>query len=427
MEELSFSVSLRLSLMSGTSVTAHNYRSQQFVDVLVNHQIPLIVVAVNRSTGVPLSQKKVTGMIEYWEVNDLKRGWRALLRKSLFVEKINAAIGCMLQGALLAHSMLRHLPLWVDFYGDPLIEKIGQDLHHGNQHGTLAMRWRLRQVLTYTDRFSVCSESQKSLLIGALLYSGRIDFKNMKRSLVNVFMYLNESGSSQKRTPDRPERTSTTPVAILYNGSVNSWTDVTFLSEVLEEVLEARPHVQFVQFGKNIVHKEHLESFRKFSEKKGIKERAQFLGEITEEKAQELYRNSHICISADIDTLETRFGWRTRYVRAIAEGLVVVSTLGNDLAAMLADDGVGLFSEIGNKTSFVKNLLLLIDDASLWKQLSDKGVKYIAEKSQDDSQFDPLLKWLESPQKLESSKDIPARIRNVGTYLRWPLAGRLRK
>jgi len=413
--------------MSGQSVTAHHYRSQQFVDLLKAHEVPLVIVSINRSIEKPCSRKTVSGTSEYWEVNDCMRGWRSVLRKSLREEQLNAAIGCMLQGALLARSMVRELPLWVDFYGDPLIEKLGQDLHYGNQYGTLAARWRLRQVLAVADRFSVCSEAQKSLLVGALLYSGRIDFRNVQLPLVNTFMYLSESRAGQKKKSSRPARTKKTPVTILYNGSVNTWTDVAFLSDVLAEVLVARPGVRFVQFGKNIIHKEHLDSFRKFSEKKEIKQRAQFLGEVTEEQAKELYRRSHICINADIDTLETRFGWRTRYIRAITEGLVVVSTLGNDLAAMLAMDGIGLFSRIGDNKAFVKNLLLLIDDVSAWKQLSRKGIRYIAERSQDDLQFETLLQWVDNPRKLESPTDSVALIRNIGTYLRWPLLGRLMK
>lgn len=107
------------------------------------------------------------------------------------------------------------------------------------------------------------------------------------------------------------------------------------------------------------------------------------------------------------------------------EGLVIASTLGNDLAAMLADEGVGLFSPIGDRNAFVKNLLTLIDNQSLRRRLSDKGVHYVAAKSLDNSQFKNLVLWLEKPEKLRLATNELTTARNVVTYLRWSVAGRL--
>ena len=414
-----------VNLVSGNSVTAHNYRSQQFIELLLRQQIPVIVVVINRNIRFPSLERRMGELFEFWEINDKRIGWLSSLRKRLRKEKLSAAIGFMLNGALLARNVVTNLPLWIDFYGDPLIEKVGQDLCHLNQFGTLAIRWRLSQVLKWADRFSVCSESQKCLLIGALLYSGRIDFGNMKIPIVNIINYLSEPGLAKDKIIYQNKRLKNTPVTILYNGSVNSWTDVSFLSSVLEEVLLLRPDVQFVQFGKNVINQEHLNAFKNFTKKEDLNSRAQFLGEISETQAEEIYQNSHICINADVDTLETRFGWRTRYIKAITEGLVVVSTFGNDLADLLAKDGIGLFSPMGDKDAFVKNLLMLIDDVSLWNNLSEMGARYVSEKSQTDSQFKVLLQWLENPQKLISSNNFLTLIRNIGTYLRWSLKGRL--
>ncbi len=416
-----------VSFLTGTSITAHNYRSQQIIDLLHRHGIPALVIVVNRDTGIHLSERRVDDLLEYWEVNDRKVAWRTKVRRRLAQESLHAAIALMLNSALVAHSLVKMLPLWVDFYGDPLIEKIGQDVYSANEYGTLAMRWRLQRVLTYADRFSVCSEAQKSLLVGALLYQGMIDFKNMKTPTVNVFYYLGNLGSPNRPAKDRSARSKKKGMTILYNGSINSWTDVSFLSDVLEEVLMKRRDARFVQFGKNIINTEHLEKFRRFAQKRELKNRVQFLGEISETDAEEIYRSSHICVSADIDTLETRFGWRTRYIKAMAKGLVIVSTLGNDLSSMLANAGVGLFSPMNDRSAFVKNILTLIDNRALWQRLSGKGVQFVAGHSRDDSQFAPLLHWLDKPEKLQRSTSVLATLRNRGTYLRWPIAGRLSK
>jgi len=85
------------------------------------------------------------------------------------------------------------------------------------------------------------------------------------------------------------------------------------------------------------------------------------------------------------------------------EGLVIVSTLGNEMSTLLSADGIGLHSAIGDKNAFVNNVLSLIDDNSYWKELSDKGIQYLSKEKFENRQFDPLYNWLKKPCKLKTS------------------------
>ena len=414
-----------VSLLPDAPRTAHNLRSEQFLGALRRSGVSVLVVYVNRSVTGALRVRRIDDRTACWEVNDTAPGWRMSVRRKLRGEKIRSSVALTLGGAMMARSLAGRIPLWVDFYGDPLIEKIGQDTYYGNQYGTLATRWRLRRILMSADRISVCSESQKSLVVGALLYFGRLDYANFRDPVVNVFHFFadSEPRAASRRVP-RPKSSGRT-VTLLFNGSVNSWTDVALLSEVLGRVLLLRKNVRFIQFGKNILPPGHLEEFMRFASRNGIGDRAAFLGTVSDTEAEELYRRSDICVSADLDTLETRLGWRTRYISAMQRGLVIVSTLGNDLAGILSAEGVGLFSPAGDQDAFARNLLTLVDNAELRRRMSAKARRYIAEKSRDDSQFLPLLRWIAEPVVLTSERTPLTHLRNVGTYLRWTLAGRL--
>jgi glycosyltransferase involved in cell wall biosynthesis len=413
--------------LQGGSINAHNYRTQQFVNALTRNGIDVIFVAVDRTVEGCLIMESGAPPFELWRVNDREFGWLKLLRRRLSRECVSAMIGFMVDGASVASVLDATLPLWVDLYGDPLLEKAGQDSLLRNEYGTLSLRWRMRGIIRRADRFSVCSNSQRDLLLGALLYQGRIHFADF---LVPTVMAVNYWGGRIKdldRSPEGAGSRERDPFTLLYNGSVNTWTDVKLLSRVLTSVLSRRDNVRFIQFGKNVVDDKHMREFKDSLGRPELRGRVTFMEGVTQDVAEDLYQASHVCICADLDTIETRFGWRTRYIQAVQEGLVVVATLGNDMANQMAVDHIGLFSPLGDSEALARNLLSLVDNYEYWRELSEQGKHYIWQKREDESQLTELLSWSRSPGRRTSRTSTMVRLRNVGSFLRWTLLRRTGK
>lgn len=416
--------------INGKGVTAHNMRSQQFIDVLSKNNVPLIVVTRRRGLSAPLERNKVNVPFELWEYNDYDFRWRYFLKKALEKENVGAAIGFHLAGVF-AISMLRpHYPIWLDLYGDPLIEKLGSDSLVMNQRGTLFLRRELRRAMMSADRFSVCSESQKDLLVGAVLYLGKLNHKNWSQPIFNVINYSDHL-SSTNGTAQHTYRRRKETITIVFNGSINTWTDVSLLAGALEEVLLIRKNVNFVQFGKSVTTREQSDKLKSISDNPDIRARISWLGKISAQEADEIYKSSDICLSADIDSLETRYGWRTRYYRALREGIVVVATLGNDFAESLSREGVGLFVKPGDKSLLVKALLALIDNHELRNALSIKGMQYADTMAKSDYQYEELLRWCANPSKMTAVSNwslagIITVLRNAGSWARWHFLKKLK-
>jgi glycosyltransferase involved in cell wall biosynthesis len=403
-------------------INAHQYRSQQIIERLINANFDITMLTIDKNSPKFLEGRNHSKNFKQFSIGDKSLKFKKHI-KNIIQNSESKAILCLGGGnALYAIKYARTKPLWVDFYGDPLIEKLGQDWHYQNSRGTIFVRNLLRLIYSKADKISVCSESHKNLVTGGMLYMGILSFQNWNESIINVIEYfgLNEEylvddSKMQKHEQDK--------IKIIYNGSINTWTDINLLTEVLNEALLMRPNIEFIQFGQTLIEDQR----RKFIENLNspvYKDRVRFLGKIDEKTANEIYSTSHICISADLNILETRYGWRTRFLTAVKNGLVILATLGNDLSDIFSQKDIGIFTSQEDKNSFKKYLLQLIDDVEFRKLYVKKGIRGLSQILNNNTSFNPMINWLKNPMKIKKKKilslsQISLYIRYYFTWIRW--------
>jgi glycosyltransferase involved in cell wall biosynthesis len=413
---------------SGDQRNAFHYRCQQFLSVFLENNFAVIIVSINKKCKNPWKINKLDNDVIQFIIGDQHFRLGSKLKKFIKSKEFSAVLAIGLGNALYCTRYVRNIPFWIDFYGDPLVEKIGRNSINNKANGTFFLRKCLKKVIIKADKLSVCSESQKDLLVGALFYFGILGHLNWNESIVNVIEYFGANYTINGQT-DKISKHGQEEVNLLYNGSINTWTDVKLLSNALLNTLRKRNNVNFVQFGFSVAGQEVLQDFKSGLNDVEVLDRVKFLGRISENDAKEIYNKSHICISADLDSLETRYGWRTRYLSAMREGLVVAATLGNDLANILSTNHLGMFSKPGFLQEFEKNLLCTIDDRDLRKKMTGGGFHFLQILHGNNAQFIPFVQWFNDPYettKLRESFfiDLIEYLRSIFSYGVWLLLSR---
>ena len=357
-------------------------------------------------------------MFEYIEIDDRSLFWLFKFKSLVKHRKFDRIIGFMLPGALISLKITSKIPIWIDLNGDPLIEKLAMDDYYKNEYGTIFLRKSLLKIFKFCEIYSVCSDSQKKLLLGGILYKGYISNKNFNYPIVNTIYPVFNNPSTREIKVFSKEKRTPGVITILFNGSINSWTDVQLLYKVIKNVLIFRPNVRFIQFGKTILLNNYASEFKSLANDPEFKGRVFFYDEVSSDDADCIYRQSDICVSADKNSLETRFGYRNRYIEALKYGLVIVGTFGNDLAEYLSNQNIGKFLEINDEPGFISTLLSLIDDADLRRELSGNSAKVLDNLNKTiELQIIPLINWLNNP-GLKAIRNNQYHYFNLKTILR---------
>ncbi len=404
-------------------ISAFNHRSKQVIDHLIQSNYKIILLNIDKKNFIEIKKLEFNGNLIIYDINPNKFGWLRLIKKEFKQYNFRFICAMTLLGGFVARKLNLNKLLWLDLYGEPMLEKIGRDSITKKEIGTWFIYSEIKKLFKTCDVFSVCSDSQKQLTIGALIYLGRIRSNNWTSEKVFTLNYWGTETAAIKT--DRKENNK---IGMVYNGSINTWTDVDTLSEVISEVLKKKNNVYFKQFGIDITDGIQLEKFHSYLIDSDFKDRVEFLGAIDDVKAQEIYKRCHICINADVDTLETQFGWRTRYTAAIRNGLVIIATLGNDMPNKLSMNGCGLFSEIGDKQKLKENLLRVIDDPKLRSDLIQKGNAFL-DTNVSIKQFGRILAFIsgKNAEKEKKTKGIFTHqikyiyniFRNCYIWLKW--------
>ncbi len=133
---------------------------------------------------------------------------------------------------------------------------------------------------------------------------------------------------------------------VLWNGGIWSWLDAGSVIEAMALLRERRPRARLVFMGRG----SHEAGLRSAAEAEEHARRLGLLGETVfindgwvdyGERATWLLE-ADCAVSCHVDHLETRFSVRTRLMDCLWAGLPVVCTAGDDLAARIDADGLGV-------------------------------------------------------------------------------------
>ncbi len=233
-------------------------------------------------------------------------------------------------------------PLWVDVPGDPMSEAQLRAFRSGSHDPVHRYRQVLSLAVTRGDHFSVVSEAQRPVLIGALGLAGRLTAREMGRELVHVVPPSLE-GLYRDCPPEAPPNLlgdiAAEDFTVLICGGYNTWMDEETLVEGLLRTMDADPHVHLVSTGGGLAgHNEgSYQRFRKLAERSKHASRFHFLGWVPTRHLDAIYGAADLAVNMDLPCYEAEFGSRTRLLDAMERGLPAASTVTCDLTRQLRE------------------------------------------------------------------------------------------
>ena len=160
----------------------------------------------------------------------------------------DALVGVTTLGASLACRLRLNLPLWADVFGDCMAEAQAKAVVHGHD-ASLSRFWStLQPVLHYADRFSAVSNAQADALLGQLGLAGRLTAGNAGTQMVHVIPCAAERPTDAMQDA-RDAIVDRNAFVVGWNGSFNTWCDVTTLFSGLEQAMARDPRIVFLATG----------------------------------------------------------------------------------------------------------------------------------------------------------------------------------
>ena len=245
-------------------------------------------------------------------------------------------------------------PLWVDVPGDPMSEAQLRAYRSGSHDPIHRYRQVLSLAVTRGDHFSVVSQAQRPVLIGALGLAGRgpapgggggpgrLTAREMGRELVHVIP-VSLQGLHRDCSPEAPQGLLTgiapNDFTVLICGGYNTWMDEETLVAALLQAMDADPHVHLVSTGGGLTgHNEgSYQRFRRLAERSKHATRFHFLGWVPTRHLDAIYGAADLAVNMDLPCYEAEFGSRTRLLDAMERGLPAASTVTCDLTRQLRE------------------------------------------------------------------------------------------
>ncbi|MBM3333784.1 glycosyltransferase [Candidatus Sumerlaeota bacterium] len=301
------------------------------------------------------------------------------------------------------------VPLWLDFMGQPMAERQLLADVCGSDEGLLGQWEYVVPSLLAGDRFSVCSERQRYMMLGELGAVGRLNRHTVNVNLVETLVpfHLFDEKIAHTRTVLRGSLVGANDFVVLWSGGYNTWADVETLFRGIEYAMARERRMVFVSTGGAIPgHDERtFEHFRRLVETSANRDRYKLCGWVPTDDVQNYYLESNVAVNVDRWTVEGLVGYRTRILDWIMAGLPVVTTALSELVEELASRGFVTTFRIGDPDDLGEKLLALARDCSEASERTAKARDYLQTRLDPAVALAPLAAWVESPQP---APDLPA-------------------
>ena len=295
-----------------------------------------------------------------------------------------------------------HLPLWLDYNGDPFAEKQLQGNVHENDD-TLLKQWRMYfKGLASGDRFSTATQPQKHALIGQLGFSGRLNEftcgEEMVHSMPNCSRAIRDMGlprNFQVKSAYIPSES----FMILWSGGYNTWCDPEILFYAMERAMRENPSIYFVSTGGAIEGHDTI-SFKKFEDlalASDLAVRFRFLGWRDSEEIPAFYRQADAAIVTDRFSYEGELGARTRLNDWLDFGIPVICTEQCELTRELVERNLVHSHKVGDVDGLVAAILKVAAGGPEIKNQTKAAQAYFDDAYAQDRVFAPMLAWAEEP------------------------------
>jgi glycosyltransferase involved in cell wall biosynthesis len=310
-------------------------------------------------------------------------------------------------------------PYWADCFGDPITEIQAKSEIYGRERcaDELLTVWKYyRTILSRADQLSGLSDAQNHAIIGQLALLGRIGFETSGFPLVNTIPCGVEAVPSFEK-PQAPFlrgiKFPEDSLVVCFSGSYNTWMDMAYLFEGIEESMNRIPNLWFLSIGgetKGYNEKLYQDFCRKV-ENSPHKGRYILCGWVPFNEAPRYYAEATIGINIDRFTYEGVLGSRNRILQFLAHGLPVVTTPLSEISVQLARRGLVFCFRMRNEkgctivTEPLPDLLQhLSENLNNVKQTGLLAQKIVATEFSFKRTASPLLDWLVAPDRAPDNK-----------------------
>ena len=284
--------------------------------------------------------------------------------------------------------------------------------------------------LTMADYVVCSSERQRDVWAGALYALGLVtpsvfDRDASLRRLVDVVPYGVRSGRPQSK---RPVLKGVVPgigehdKVLIWNGSVMEWFDALAVIRAMTRVSRVRDDIKLFILGTEHPDKvtglryEPLRQAVELSKELGLYGRSVFFNEgwVPYDETGDYLAEADLGVCAGYDNLEARFAFRTRFVDLFWAELPIVCTRGDELAARVERESLGIAVPPEDPDAFAAGVLRLLDDGELYARYQ-RNVALVKEELSWERVMAPLVEFCRTGRSIAVPKRqrMPALLRRT--------------
>ena len=310
--------------------------------------------------------------------------------------------------------LLRDRFMIVDLYAPWILEKleharVDPEIGEPNRKDDVDV---MNRLLLWGDAFVCASERQRDFWLGALAAAGRLDLAHAQadadlRQLIDVVSF---GLSSEPPTRDGPgprqiiAGIGANDPLILWNGGLWNWLDPFTAIRAMVKVVDSVPRARLVFMGTKSpvaeVSKMRVgEDARALAVELRLLDRHVFFHDwVPYDQRQNWMLQADVGLSLHLNSLESRFAYRTRMLDNIWCGLPVVATAGDVLADLVQRENVGIMVEPNDPDAVADGLVESLRPER--QRLFRANLENLAERHTWEVVAEPLLRWCRNPTKI---------------------------
>jgi glycosyltransferase involved in cell wall biosynthesis len=263
------------------------------------------------------------------------------------------------------------------------------------------------------DFFLCANERQRDLWLGFLAAHGRINpYTYLEDKTLHRLIEVVPFGLPSE--PPRHKKQVLKGVCgnigqddqvLLWGGGLWQWLDPLTLIRAMARVVEKRQDVKLVFPGTRHPYKERVPDMEirqqtlQLSQELGLTGRYTFFGEwVDYEEWPNYLLEADIGISLHLDTVETRFAFRTRILDYIWAGLPIVATRGDAMAEIIEGYGLGRLVDPQDVDQLAQVLLALLEESDL-RQAYRPNFSEAAKQFTWERVVEPLIRFCRHPRR----------------------------
>jgi hypothetical protein len=322
----------------------------------------------------------------------------------------DALIGAAPGPSAWAAEAAGELPLWVDFFGDPLAEGQAREAVYPELDSFGAYAGQVAPLLRRGDAFSAVSRRQRLALIGQLGLAGRLRGAAAGHEFVEVLPCAAEAGAGGLPGGAAPAPTEKI-FLVFWSGGFNTWCDVPTLVEGLELAMDQRPELTFVATGGEIAgHDDRTaEDFRQRVAESRHARRFLLLGQLPRQEAESWLRRAQLALITEKKLYERELGSSGRVSGWLAAGKAILCSGCSELAGELAAGELVLTYEAGDPASLAARLVEAAAAPQRLRELAARAAEHAREHLGYAATTAPLRAWARNPRRAPGAAEDNAR------------------